>query len=36
MNDSSHELGHGIVKGFDVLGVDLSPDPSGDFFQLCY
>ena len=36
MTDSSHELGYGFVKGFDVLGGDLSPDPPGDFFQPCF
>ena len=35
MNHSGHALGHGFVKGFDVLEGDLSPDPSGDFFQPC-
>ena len=34
LNDSGHAPWHGFVKGFDVLGGDLSPDPSGDFFGL--
>ena len=34
LNDSGHAPWHGFVKGFDVLGGDLSPDPSGDFFEL--
>ena len=34
MNDSGHAPGHGFIEGFDVLGRDLSPDPSGDFFEL--
>ena len=35
MNDSGYVLGHGFVKGFDVLGSDLFPDLSGNFFQPC-
>ena len=34
LNDSGHAPWHGFVKGFDVLGGDLSPDPSGNFFEL--
>ena len=34
LNDSGHAPWHGFVQGFDVLGGDLSPDPSGDFFGL--
>ena len=33
MNNSSQALGHGFIKGFDVKGGDLSPDPSDYFFQ---
>ena len=35
MNDSRHALGHGFVKGFDVLEGDLSPYSFGNFFQPC-
>ena len=33
MNNSGQALGHGFIKGFDVMGDDLSPDPSGHFIQ---
>ena len=36
LNDSGHASWHGFVKGFDVLGGDLSSDPSGDFFKTIF
>ena len=33
MNNSGQGLGHGFIKGYDVKGGDLFPDPSGHFFQ---
>ena len=32
MNNSGQALGHGFIKGFDAMGDDLSPVPSGHFF----
>ena len=33
MNNNGQVLGHGFVKGFDVMSGNLSPDPLGHFFQ---
>ena len=35
LNNSSHAPGHWFIQCLNVLGDDLSPDPSFEFFQPC-